>query len=206
MDTDASRLSPGSRRRAPAGRSRVLAVSRELFREYGYTGVSMSQIAHASRMTKAALYYHFKDKQDLFINVFKIELERANAELVVVEAAGGTARETLGAIARVILDEGSSDLVRMFDDVKRYVPEHELAARQVSHPLRIVLGSIERGIQRGELRPLDPWTMLKLFHALVLGQVKFTAGLDQVETASRDELVTLLVDVFMHGVAPNPAG
>jgi TetR/AcrR family acrAB operon transcriptional repressor len=38
-----------------------------LFARYGYDGVSVDQIAKASSLSKGAMYWHFKNKDDLFI-------------------------------------------------------------------------------------------------------------------------------------------
>ena len=51
----------------PAGGTRVniQAVALRLFSEQGYESTSMRQIAEELGFTKAALYYHFKSKEDI---------------------------------------------------------------------------------------------------------------------------------------------
>jgi len=46
-------------------RQRILAVALELFRVRGYERTSLREIADRLGITKAALYYHFKAKDDL---------------------------------------------------------------------------------------------------------------------------------------------
>jgi AcrR family transcriptional regulator len=46
-------------------RQRVMRVALELFSEQGYDRTSLRQIADRLQITKAALYYHFKTKEDL---------------------------------------------------------------------------------------------------------------------------------------------
>lgn len=50
---------------AEGTRDRVLAVALELFRAQGYEKTSLREIAERLGITKAALYYHFKAKEDL---------------------------------------------------------------------------------------------------------------------------------------------
>ena len=45
-------------------RQEILAQARHLFLEQGYHGLAMRSIAEAVGVTKAALYYHFKDKEE----------------------------------------------------------------------------------------------------------------------------------------------
>jgi len=46
-------------------RQRILDIATELFRDRGYSGTSIRDIAEGLGMTKAALYYHFACKDDV---------------------------------------------------------------------------------------------------------------------------------------------
>jgi AcrR family transcriptional regulator len=46
-------------------RARIQRVALELFAERGYDGTSLREIAERLGVTKAALYYHFKSKEDI---------------------------------------------------------------------------------------------------------------------------------------------
>jgi TetR/AcrR family transcriptional regulator len=61
-------MSASLRAPAPTGDTRdaILAVAAAYFAEYGYAYVSLRQIAGACGITPAALYYHFRDKDDLY--------------------------------------------------------------------------------------------------------------------------------------------
>src|SRR6476620_10502440 len=50
-------------------RSRVQQVALELFAEQGYEKTSLREIAERLDVTKAALYYHFKTKEDILSSV-----------------------------------------------------------------------------------------------------------------------------------------
>jgi AcrR family transcriptional regulator len=54
---------------APRGdtRKRIQDVALELFVERGYEGTSLREIAERLDVTKAALYYHFKTKEDILV-------------------------------------------------------------------------------------------------------------------------------------------
>jgi AcrR family transcriptional regulator len=61
-----------------ATREALLAVAKELFAERGYSAVSTEDIVRGARVSRGALYHHFRDKRDLFRAVF----ERVDHELV----------------------------------------------------------------------------------------------------------------------------
>jgi AcrR family transcriptional regulator len=46
-------------------RARIQQVAVELFTEHGYEGTSLREIAERLDVTKAALYYHFRSKEDI---------------------------------------------------------------------------------------------------------------------------------------------
>jgi len=50
-------------------RERILDVALELFTEQGYDKTSLRQIADRLGVTKAALYYHFERKEDIFLEL-----------------------------------------------------------------------------------------------------------------------------------------
>jgi len=49
----------------PDTRTRILDIALELFSEHGFDGTTLQQIADRLGFTKAALYYHFRSKDDL---------------------------------------------------------------------------------------------------------------------------------------------
>ncbi|MFE2939409.1 TetR/AcrR family transcriptional regulator [Streptomyces sp. NPDC059255] len=62
-------------------RQRIQDVALELFAEQGYEKTSLREIAERLDVTKAALYYHFKTKEDILVSLFQ-DLTRPVDELV----------------------------------------------------------------------------------------------------------------------------
>jgi AcrR family transcriptional regulator len=55
-------------------REQILDAARILFIQQGYHGLAMRQISESVGVSKAALYYHFKDKEELFLAVLNLYL------------------------------------------------------------------------------------------------------------------------------------
>src|SRR4051812_41697183 len=51
-------------------RARIQEVALDLFAEQGYEKTSLREIAERLNVTKAALYYHFKTKEDIIVSLF----------------------------------------------------------------------------------------------------------------------------------------
>ena len=54
-----------------SSKQRILKTASDLFSEFGFLGVSMEDIAKHLNVTKAALYYHFRSKKELYIQVLE---------------------------------------------------------------------------------------------------------------------------------------
>jgi AcrR family transcriptional regulator len=91
------------------GRDRIVAAATRLFGTRGYSDVSMQDVARAAHVTKAALYYHFADKQDLYTTV---SMQRIADISMAMEAAvaEGTLEERLLRLALVGFERMQSDI------------------------------------------------------------------------------------------------
>ncbi len=56
---------------ASGSRGEIMAIAIDCFARYGYQGTSIDRIAKAAGVTKGALYYHFKDKEELLFEAVK---------------------------------------------------------------------------------------------------------------------------------------
>src|SRR5215813_7907432 len=59
----APRADGGAPKTPSRGRKEAMAI--DCFARYGYQGTSIDRIATAAGVTKGALYYHFRDKEEL---------------------------------------------------------------------------------------------------------------------------------------------
>ena len=77
MDAVAPALSQSARRGDTRGRIQHVAL--ELFAEHGYERTSLREIAERLGVTKAALYYHFKSKEDIVRSFTEDYFDRLDA-------------------------------------------------------------------------------------------------------------------------------
>ena len=103
MATEASKLT-----RAAGSRGELTAIAIDCFARYGFQGSSIERIASLAGVTEGAIYYHFRDKEDLLaaavgdrIAEFEARVERA--------CTGATPEEALRRIAEVCIEHARSD-------------------------------------------------------------------------------------------------
>jgi AcrR family transcriptional regulator len=90
-------------------RARIQLVALELFAEQGYERTSLREIAERLGVTKAALYYHFKSKEDIVRSFTEDYFARLDALI----AWGGeqptsaeTSRELIDRYITIVLESG----------------------------------------------------------------------------------------------------
>lgn len=87
------------------GRNRVIAAALDLFAEQGFSATSLQQIADHLGVTKAAVYYHFRNKDDIVVAV----VNDAFHEMSTIVAATRTITDPNEAMSQAIT--GYVDLI-----------------------------------------------------------------------------------------------
>lgn len=157
-----TRSAPRSRRTlsSDATRAALLAAARRRFARRGYDAVTAEEIARAAGVTRATLYYQFRDKGELFRAVCE-ELERECSERIAVAAAPLTdpwqqVRAGCSAALDTYLDPAYQRImVRDAPAVLGWTRWRALLARYGRGLLR---EGVRRAMEQGsvERRPLEP--------------------------------------------------
>lgn len=168
-----------------------------LFATNGFENTSVADIATATGVPRATLYYHFDDKQAMLAHLLGRLLDRfATAITDATESAGGACeqlRQIVGAIVSVIADEPDACLL-LLTDLARAGRLPEIAGRidHVFHrPLRRVLRD---GVAQGSIRAVDiEHTAAAVFGAVVFAALQRPSTGRPVETERVIEAVTGLL-------------
>ena len=91
-----------------------MKIAIDCFAQYGYGATSIDRIAKAAGVTKGAIYYQFKDKEDLLFEAVRNRVgqfeRRITGELGSVQEAGQTLRQ----ITRLCVDHATKSNHRRF--------------------------------------------------------------------------------------------
>ena len=86
-------------------KSKILATALDEFAEKGFAGARVDQIAQAAGVNKAMIYYYFASKEELFKELFELEMASLQRELAELLGKGSTAsREDAAAVVRDLLE------------------------------------------------------------------------------------------------------
>lgn len=184
-------------------RERILYEALQLFVLSGYDGISMSDIAERCGITKAALYYHFVNKEQLILAVLNASLD----ELIQIV---NQSRETPGGVegqVRMLADllftrlpVDRRALIRTAgQEVGKLSPQAREEFSLRYHGLFIggIAAMMDQGVQRGELRPVDPhlaaWILLGMMYP-------FFNPPQETRATPPNQIVDLIIQTFFTGM------
>jgi TetR/AcrR family transcriptional repressor of mexJK operon len=185
-----------------AGRERILLEARARFVGRGFADVTMQDIADSVGLTKAAVYYHFGDKEGLFEAVFFAEMERVVGGIAAELARSDALHTQLEGIARFLLLTDGEHLGRLLTDLDRYVSAERRRALgdRVPNPYQAIRPAFERATATGELREVDLDVTISLYFGMIFGQIRRSAHGRQAP-ASPEALATAIADLTIKGIA-----
>ncbi len=103
-----------SARRAEPGRSGLLFHAIDCFARHGYAGASIDRIARAAGVTKGAVYYHFRDKQQLLFASVKDCISTFESAVMARVERLDDPRDALAEVATMCADIARDDNHRRF--------------------------------------------------------------------------------------------
>ncbi|MBI3107857.1 MAG: TetR/AcrR family transcriptional regulator [Candidatus Rokubacteria bacterium] len=140
-------------------RARILAEAARIFNRRGYHGTTLDDVARALGVTKAALYYHVRSKEELLFQchqvLIEIALEGIRRARERASAADEQLRLTLAHYIEGIMDQLRGSVVLLEEGA--LTPAHQrqvIAGRdEYERQLREI---IARGVRDGVFVPCDP--------------------------------------------------
>jgi AcrR family transcriptional regulator len=186
------------------GRDVILDTSAKLFSQHGYKEVSIRDIAQACGMTNAALYYHFKNKEDLFLAILQRDHEKTLGDLRAAANGPGDLREDLKQLVAqyaAITCERRQSFQTLWRDVKQM---EDVRARkwfgEMQHEvMRPLVERLARAQATGEIQAGDTRLYARLLHGMIMA-LTYGGRTDKPHKVAAQE-VDAAVDIFLKGAA-----
>ncbi|MDI6699201.1 MAG: TetR/AcrR family transcriptional regulator [Candidatus Saccharicenans sp.] len=188
---------------APADlKLRILERSRNLFFKYGYSRLSMDELAEDLGISKATLYRHFPDKEALLRAVMAMTRDRVLGQLqAIVRDDRLPVKARLTAYLEFVsrfMSGLSRDFIR---DLRQKLPElwKEMDAFRRQKVFPLVSEVIMEGVRKGEIKSdLDGRLFLEIFWYLV--QEFMTPDWIISHDYSPSELLESIIDIVFYGI------
>jgi TetR/AcrR family acrAB operon transcriptional repressor len=195
-------------------RSRILDAAERVFSEHGVSRTSFEDIAHAAGVTRGAIYWHFKDKSDLFAAM--VNRVTLPMEAMVARSSDESVEDPLASLracAVTALKRTASDpqCQRVFDVVTHkceYLGEMAGVKGRVSSIQKGCVDRAELAIRNAIKRGKLPASVNPRLAAIGLDAMLF--GLISSWLANRDYLnlerqAEAMIDLYLDGLRGRPA-
>jgi AcrR family transcriptional regulator len=180
---------------------RTLTEAARLFVQFGYNGISMRQIAEACHVSKPALYYHFKDKEALFVAILERYLDELGRQIEDCRELDG-ARAQVRAVITSILRQPAEQraIMRLATQDISHLSSESRARFGELYQQRFI-GQIDaillEGQKSGELRPefefhLATWALLGMLYPFTFPGRESRLDLNRAANE--------LSEIFLHGL------
>jgi TetR/AcrR family transcriptional regulator len=184
-------------------RKQILDAAEKLFADKGFDATSISDITEASGVVRSLIYYYFKDKRDLYISILKDGEEQMLQIAKDAAATGGAALDRLRNFITNFLQMlvTRQNLIRLAmrahaDDSFGFPDKAEDGFVRI---IKILMGIVEEGIAKKELRKVDPeltaHMVMGFVHSLAVMQTK------AMPDSSSKENVEFALGVLAQGIA-----
>lgn len=181
--------------------ARIIDQATDLFAMHGFSGVSMREIAEACELSKAGLYYHFKDKEDLFMSILMENMAALNRLMLDMAEVSGSTMDKITFFAYGIFSQlkgNQRTLIRLASqDLRNLSPGlHDEFYQQYESTFLAPLDRIfEQGIIEKQIRSLNPriatWTLLGVLYPFL------DSKMDKI---TLDGMLDDILQLFFHGV------
>ena len=157
-------------------RRSLMHVAIDCFAKYGFQATSIDRIAKTAGVTKGALYYHFKDKQELLFEAVKNRVGQFERRVVSDFAPKGDAAQALRNLGRVCFEHATKSnhrrlIVTLMVESLDTNPRVAEQFRQMMARFRGFLRSvIHNGQELGQFRrDVDAEVAAEVFAGAIMG-------------------------------------
>jgi TetR/AcrR family transcriptional regulator len=182
-------------------RDRVFAAAAAEFAAKGYAGANVDRIARAAKLNKAMIYYHFKNKAELYREILRDMFEAVRTRVGEVAASDATPEDKIRAYIAAIASEAEARphfppiWLREIAEGAAHVDAVTLG--YVRDVLAALGGIIAEGVRAGRFHPAHPLLVqggiiAPLMFFLATGPLRqkiARAGVPAVAGISRDMVV-----------------
>jgi AcrR family transcriptional regulator len=196
MHTESIRVKNKKAQQGEATRRALIDAARTLFGEQGYAATSLDEVVAAAKVTKGALYHHYRGKQELFAAVYEqVKLEVSDRFAIAFIEPDPWKDLCTGCQAMIDahLDPPVQRIV--LHDAQAVLDADTIRRVDARYGAVVLRGALRRAIRAGIIRPLPLKTLaLMLTGAIFEGCMSIADSEDSAQTREHvgDVLTALL--------------
>lgn len=187
-----------------AKRDAVLDAAAREFNAAGVSGASFSAIARDLGLTRAALYYYVRDRQDLVLQCYRRSCVVMAEDLSAAGAGEGAGLGRLMAFIRRALDPERAPVAVLSElDYLSGQAHGEIAASHDAN-VRALRGLIRLGVDDGSVRPCDDEAIAQALIGVISWIPLSVDWVEGTDATYRPRTVQAVMDLISDGIATDP--
>lgn len=177
------------------------------FAGQGYDATGLAEICRQAGVSKGAFYHHFASKQDLFLALLNVWLERLDAQIETIRAESPDVVAAMLRMVEVlspILEERQGQLPIIFEfwiKAGRDPAIWQAAIAPYRRYRDYFAAMIQSGVDRGTLRADDPELIAQMLVSLTVGLL--LQGLLDADETDWGEVAQQSVRLLLRGLQEN---
>ncbi|MCU6708470.1 TetR/AcrR family transcriptional regulator [Paenibacillus sp. J5C_2022] len=192
------------RAQAEETKQHILSAAKELFARKGYTATSLEELAAATGSSKANIYYHFKSKEGLFLQLmdehdceWKAHWAKQKSRYrTYAEQMYGMTEEGIKAGFHHPLHKAAGEFLGETKGKNSYVTEQ--INKKTEENRAYYRDFFQKGIDSGEFKNLAPHQMALTMESLFRGLSEIALNMDYEEA---QKLFRDSIAIILHGIA-----
>jgi len=181
-------------------RERIVRAAAKLFARYGYHKTNLQKIADRLGIAKGSIYGYFKNKKALFVAVCDHTFSALDAELQrFIEQEGNIVKRIRdGTKMFLTFCKRNRHFIDLVVEEHSLLKEHPKFASLVEKQIRRLIEVIERGIEEGLFRRIDPHRAAGALISMVYGAL--FAYSEKRSPLPLEEMADGILDIYFNGI------
>ena len=153
-------------------RTEIREKATQVFLRYGYKKTTIEDIGKACGLGKAALYYYYSSKEDIFAEAVREESERLLARMRAAADSTDDPRARLTALVKTRMQFMSEKILNqtIADELWELLPAaYKLRQEYFAREVQIVEQALADGVRRKVFKPCNPSLVALLFITAMQG-------------------------------------
>lgn len=185
----------------------ILAHARSLFIEKGYNQATMDELCGLTQMSKGNLYHHFRNKEELFLQVLSQHVEQVNEKWFAPVNQTMSSTEQLIALADLYGRDCENPLINAVEEYSKTLSGDSDALESIQKMMKVTFNNIKQvilnGIDKKEFKGTDAESMSIAVLSMLSGSAQFCMSMPNLSGDDCAAYHVKAIKLLLEGISVN---
>lgn len=183
----------------------ILTHARSLFIEKGYNQATMDELCGLTQMSKGNLYHHFKNKEELFLEVLAQHVEQVNAKWLAPVDQSMSSTDQLLALADLYGRDCENPLLKAVEEYAKILPSNAAALETIQEMVEVSFNNIKQVIKNGidnkEFKGSDAESLSFAVWSMLAGSAQFCMSMPNLSGDDYAAFHVKTIKLLLEGIS-----